>query len=269
MSQNLDHNLIFLHLPKTGGSTLHAYLERQYNLENTFTIKVVNKNELNTQEFISLNDSERKKIKLLKGHMNFGLHKYLYGESKYMTFLRKPEERIISFYYYALNSKNHRLNKTLINEQISLVDFISQLNDKDTNNGQIRYISGIDDTEQNMLEKAMENIDKHFSFIGLQEKFDESLLLLSRIYKWGTPYYKTLNKTNKPESSKQLPLDVKTLINDLNRGDNILYDYIEERINNQLKQISNLELEIKKIKLYSKVFTLSKNLKKKIYQLKK
>lgn len=268
MLRKIEHNLIFLHLPKTGGSTLHAYLERQFPIENNYTVKVINSERIDVDSFINMEDKKREKIHLLKGHMMFGLHEYLKGESKYFTYLRKPEDRLISYYYYALGRPSHGLHKKLVEEKLSLKDFLHQVADKDINNGQIRYISGIDDTEQNMLDKALENIDKHFSFVGLQEKFDESLLLLSKIYEWGTPYYKSQNVTKNRISVNELDNDTKKTIEELNKGDITLYNIIEEKINTQLEQIPNLSFELKKIRFYSKMYSKYKVVRKNLYQLK-
>jgi hypothetical protein len=268
MYNNLKHNLIFLHLPKTGGSTLHSYLERQFPIENSYTIKVINSERIDVDSFINMEEEKREKIQLLKGHMMFGLHQYLKGDSKYFTYLRKPEDRLISYYYYALGRPSHGLHNKLIKENLSLKDFLYQVEDKDINNGQIRYISGIDDTEQNMLEKALENIEKHFSFVGLQEKFDESLLLLSKLYGWGTPYYKSQNVTKNRISVSELDNDTKKTIQELNNGDIILYNTIEQKINAQLEQISNLNFELNKIKFYSNLYSKYKVVRNKIYHLK-
>lgn len=263
-----NQNLIFLHLPKTAGSTLHSFLQRHYPKESTFTIRVINNTELNTNNFLELSYEEKQKIKLLKGHMNFGLHSNMPNPSKYITFIRKPEDRIISFYYYVLNSKNHRLKASLSKKNITLKEFVTELNDKDLNNGQIRYISGIDDTEEKMLEKALDNIENHFSFVGLQEKFDESLLLLSNIYHWGIPFYKSLNKTKNRVQLNEVDIETKNLIHELNKGDNMLYETIEKKINSQLTEIDNLPIKLLQIKLYSKIFTISKNIKKRFYNIK-
>ena len=53
MDENID-NIIFFHLPKAGGTTLHRIIEKQYLPDQTFTIKVINKTELTTQLFIDL-----------------------------------------------------------------------------------------------------------------------------------------------------------------------------------------------------------------------
>src|SRR5690606_14774752 len=92
---------------------------------------------------------------------------------------------------------------------MSLYDFVTQVESIDLNNCQVRWISGIDDREEFMLEKALENIDKHFSFVGITEKYNECLILLQKKYNWSTPYYMVKNKTkNRPDVES---IDEKTI----------------------------------------------------------
>lgn len=253
MSVN-NHNLIFLHLPKNGGNTLHYILNRVYPKNKTFSIKVVDNTRLNTQDFIALSPEERANINLLKGHMLFGLHKHLIGPSKYITFLRRPESRVISFYNYVKKRPNHRLYNMITNNNMSLLDFVIAANEGDVNNAQIRWISGLPNgTETEMLEKAKQNIDQHFSFVGLQEHFDACLLLLSKQYGWGVPYYKHLNKGTHTTTAKSLDSTTKNAITERNKGDQQLYDYIEKVVLERIEQTHSLALQLKTLRLVNKL----------------
>ena len=251
----MNDKLIFQHLPKCGGSTFRRIIYRMYQSKNTFSINVINDVKLNTEDFINLSLEKRDQVHLLHGHMKFGLHKHMTGNPKYITFLRKPEERIVSYYEFVLRSPTHRLYKQIINDKMSLYDFVTKINQGDVNNGQIMFISGIEDTEELMLEKALENIETHFSFVGTVEKFNESLILLKRKYNWPIPYYRVLNKTKnrKPMES----IDNKTLeaINNLNKGDTILYNKIDAKLNELILDESFLKLELLKLSVYNKMYS--------------
>lgn len=231
----MSNNLIFLHIPKNGGVTFNSILEKQYFEDTIFSIKVIDNIKLNTDEFINLSEEERRKIRVLTGHMLFGLHKYLYGKSQYITFLRKPLNRIISFYYFVLSSPHHRLYNQVI--KMSLYDFAMNINQGDVNNAQIRMISGIDNREDIMLEKALVNIDKFFPIIGLLECFNESLILLKEYYGWHYPVYSIRNKTKNRITSNEVDSKTKNAIIELNRGDYQLYDIIEKKFYIQQKKI--------------------------------
>src|SRR5690554_2635679 len=139
MKQKQD-KILFLHIPKNGGTTFHSIIDRYYRKEDIFTIEVVNNHFMNTDEFINLSDSERKKILLLKGHFNFGFHKYLFGEYNYITFLRKPAERVLSYYNYVCSKEKHRLHQEVVGKGMSFIDFVRNIDQQDLNNAQVRLI---------------------------------------------------------------------------------------------------------------------------------
>ena len=251
----MNDNLIFLHLPKNGGTTFHSILNRMYLPKETFTIKTVIPPKTNLEVFLNMEEKERKKIKLLKGHAPFGLHKYMNGGANYVTFLRKPEERIVSFYYYVLRKANNKLFETISSNNMSLYDFVTRVKSSDVNNCQVRFISGINDKEEFMLEKALENIEKHFSFVGLTEKYNESLMLLKKKYDWPMPYYEIRNKTIDRPKLNQIDQETVNAINDLNKADNILYETIENKLNIEIQSSKYLSLDVLKLKLYNKIYS--------------
>ena len=102
-----------MHIPKTGGTTLNSLLEAQFSCESIFNIKVIDNKYYNTNDFISLPESKREKISYLSGHMSFGLHNYMVGNAQYITMLRQPVARIVSFYYHVLGNKNWNFIKLL------------------------------------------------------------------------------------------------------------------------------------------------------------
>lgn len=255
---NPNHNLIFLHLPKNGGNTLHSILERVYPKEQRFSIEVVNQNRLNTDVFKALPERERAQIKLLKGHMFFGLHPYLVGPSKYLTFLRKPEDRVRSFYHYVKQRPEHRLYDRLMEGDGSFLHFIEHIDDKDVHNGQIRWLSGLEHgSEAEMLACAKAHIEDHFSFVGLQEAYDTSLILLSQMYGWGLPYYQHRNKGTyrKPEWTDG---PIAEAIRLRNQGDLALYEYVQGQFEQLKKATPFLNLKVKQLRLANTLYGHSK-----------
>ncbi|WP_199245677.1 sulfotransferase family 2 domain-containing protein [[Phormidium] sp. ETS-05] len=201
---NTENPLIFVHIPKAAGTTLHQIIERQYPKHLTFTLDGTNP-EAAIEEFKQLPEAQRMKIKVLKGHMPFGLHEFLSGPCTYITMLRDPVERVISHYYYVLRQPNHYLHQKITSQNMTLLDYVNSGISTELNNGQAILLSGIDkrsgnllDRSDEILEKSLQNLEQ-MAVVGLLEKFDESLILLQKTFGWNNIFYVKEKVTkNKP-----------------------------------------------------------------------
>lgn len=231
-------NLIFLHIPKAAGSTLHPVLERHYSKRAYRTISVPDQ----LEAFKQMPDEERRRIRLLKGHMPFGMHTYLTGNSRYITLLRHPAERVVSHYYYVKRRPGHYLHHHL-ESGMSLAEFASAGLSGEMDNGQVRLLSGHDQDipcgacTRDLLDTAKRNIEDHFAVAGLTERFDESLVLMTIELGWNwTPYYLNRNVTQDKPVAKQIdPIALKA-IEQANPLDFELYEWASQRFQNQLDQ---------------------------------
>lgn len=140
--------IINMHIPKNGGSTFRDILFKEFNESEIFDLKIIDNAKMNKDEFINMSDNERHKIKLLSGHLEFGFHDLMPANTKYITFLRNPIDRIISLYNYVYSRPNHRLYNIV--SQNSFSDFVEAIDDYDSHNGQVRRISGIDTDGEEM-----------------------------------------------------------------------------------------------------------------------
>src|SRR6185503_6377926 len=130
-----DKTLIFCHVPKTAGTTLNRIIESQYNPLRIHSIPGA-KRIVGIERFKRLPEPRRRKIRVLKGHVEYGLHAYLPQPSTYMTMLREPVAQVISSYYYGLSSKAHPLveimnaRNTTHEEYVDLAQWANNLQTK-------------------------------------------------------------------------------------------------------------------------------------------
>lgn len=238
----MEQTLIFFHIPKSGGSTLREIIGRQYPAEAILTQDA--KKPMEAIEHLQRMSAEQKaRLAVVQGHSVLGVHDLLPKPSTYVTMLRDPVERVISFYYYILQSPEHYLFPRVAEGRMSLRDFIQNGVSKETDNFQCRLLSrdcGRADFGQcppSMLDDARDNLERYFSVVGLTERFTETLVLLGEIFGWRKRlFFRKINVTKNRARREEIPAGVLDLIRGCNQLDMALYQYACERLKTQLRE---------------------------------
>jgi len=174
----VDDSLIaFVHIPKTAGGTLANMLGRAYTRSafcdggNAFLdpAKAVNK--------ISRGPGGwerwcRDGGRVVAGHIPYGMFReHLPADTRYVSLLRDPIDRVVSHY--------HAHKRALGSLEEALEQAPPELTNLAT-----RMLSGTVSTAGPLtpsdLEGAQANL-RRFAFVGLQDRFDESVVLLQRM----------------------------------------------------------------------------------------
>lgn len=198
--------IFFMHIPKTAGTTLRQIIQQQYGEEHIFSVYIgvgaatlsahIDRLKLRlNQESNQLDSPLKPEVKLILGHVGFGLHEILGRELKYMTFLRHPVDRVISWYYHQQRVKDAKYHQE--SQYLSLRELITTLQPIPTDNHQTRYLSGdwlqqqlgqtgvsYGECDRSLLNRAKENLRQYFSVVGIQEDFDGSLALCRKVLQW-------------------------------------------------------------------------------------
>ena len=98
----MEKMLIFLHIRKAGGTTIKSIVKSNYSNNNILEFDVSGMK--NAKEFL---DADNRQLSVIQGQMPFGLHQFLPSPSVYITMLRDPIDRVISYYYYILQRPDH------------------------------------------------------------------------------------------------------------------------------------------------------------------
>src|SRR6266700_694198 len=188
-----SQTVIFLHIPKTGGSTFHKILERNFARNQILTFDG-RRHRDEIERFAKLAEPQRARYRLIKGHLFFGFHRFVPGNSTYVTFLREPVARALSFYSYARSHSDHYLYRPLTEEQLGLRTLRELGTTPELFNHQTRMIAGDQSNldrplDRSALERAKQNLQANFCFVGLTEEFAASLVLLSHTFGWSWPFY--------------------------------------------------------------------------------
>ena len=243
--------LIFVHIPKTAGSTFSSilaciYPERRYSIYDFAQIP----------DFGHMPEAERTEIDLLQGHFLYGIHQYIPRYSRYITFLRDPVERIVSLYYYLLRVPGNYLHDTLVSNNISLADFVGSRLTSEIYNFQVRLIAGADQPsvdsfpvlDESTLLQAKQRLASDFLAFGITEKFDESLVLLSRSLGWKlfsrNLFYRKQNVTHNRKRLADVSPEIIDMIHRNNQLDQQLYEYACNLFNTRMKSSFSFRAEL-------------------------
>ena len=121
MTDQTASKLVFMHLPKTGGTSLHTMLGASFEPWETCPERF---NNLTRWDQADLNG-----FRYFSGHFDWENIECLQGPKKVITMLRDPADRIISLYYY-WRAHSHKaivkdgLNGPKMAKSLDLVDFL-------------------------------------------------------------------------------------------------------------------------------------------------
>ena len=208
-----SESLIFYHIPKTAGSTLVNIIGYHYHADDVMRIFASKKLNPHAEKwadenfYVTTHEAVNNTEKLLsnvefpssffmKGHVYFKDANSLLPKAKKITFLRDPVKRVISHHNFW-----KFVNRNYPGDNMAALHLIPKGDPLQTsNNLQVYYLSSYsrDDSKislQTHLESAKRNLEEHFDFVGITEKFNESYQLLSQLMNWNSiPNIPKINK---------------------------------------------------------------------------
>ncbi len=176
--------VVFTHIPKTSGTSFRKSLvEPNVPAELIYPYP-------GARRFLA----ERRRGRVfIWGHVPYGVHFALRREVRYVTFLRDPIDRAVSFYHFAKDSdpREYVHPARADAEAHSLVDFFRL---RRYQNWQARFIAGLPyhylyprldagAFDEEVGRRAAAHLRDAYVF-GLQERFEDSLQLLERRLGW-------------------------------------------------------------------------------------
>ncbi len=250
LNQNLEEDslVIFMHVPKTAGTSLRHIVQSQFQPNNVFEFYNLKtqppKVHKGIEKYHNLSQAQKKAIKFVSGHIGFGLHEFLSRPCSYITVLRDPVERVISYYNFLLRNQN------IIVKNKTLPEFVQTFGG--VHNSMTCYLSGLTlqaqmqgldidlksrQFDRETLETAKINFQNHFKVVGFVDRFDETCLLLKKILGWNIPaFYTRKNVAKNANIAREISPETLSLIHKFNELDIQLYSYARVKFEDAIQQ---------------------------------
>lgn len=231
----MNGTIIFTHIPKTSGTSF-----RKYSIDPNFVAEEIYESKGRLALITKLN---KRRIKIIQGHIKFGIHRYIARKPIYITFFRDPIQRAISEYFFIKQSKYSTYTHPdyTLAESLPLHEFFKL---KYRDNLQTRFIAGygydkIIGNSEKLLSKAIEHLDKYYKVIGIKERFNESLCCFQNYFDWEQVTDRDYREKKTLVKSKIEALDANVLesLQQTHALDLKLYEYAMEKFEKQLSSL--------------------------------
>jgi Sulfotransferase family len=245
---------LFLHIPKTAGTTLKHIIfnqhasDQEYKAEGGWLVSGIYYHPAGLHKVSRVSVSAKVKralarddLRAVTGHFSFGIHRFLKKPCVYLTILRHPVDRILSLYYHIKKYEGTALHEKIVSRRLGVEEFVLNLSCREADNDQTRRIAGLEPEfghcSKATLRKAEHNLRRYFSVAGVTELFDETLLLMKRTLGWAHEplYLPALVNKGKPARAS-LPEETIAAIMERNKLDLKLYEFARELL---LERISS------------------------------
>lgn len=169
--------IVHLHIPKSAGTSLTAALAPNFSIDKRLSLEPPQIPELAAKPA-----GERMKIGFVFGHLQHGVGEVFPQGCIYVSALRKPGPRILSYLGYLRRRSDHPLHKTVTKGNMSFGDFLEFCNTDvgqrmEVDSGQIRRLAGMMAPksighEQAVFQQALSHAFAPNMIFGLTEHFE-------------------------------------------------------------------------------------------------
>jgi Sulfotransferase domain len=277
-AEPVDPVLALVHIPRTGGGTVSSAISKNYA-----TLKSAGNYQKGPEKTRAALENIRSKAGVWRAvgdHVPYGLYlRYLSPDTRYMTILRDPVDRVLSHYHFHAQSGRppgeggrrklrnvwaHLLNSERVERQgnegepIVIPDDLNPTLEEGFrrkiviyDNFMTRFLWGgetlFGDLPPDALERAKENIS-NFWFVGVRERLDESIILLGRKLGVGLMPYNLRHVSQKRPPLDETSAELRGLVAESNALDVELYRFARERFDAEAPAPGELDQEVQELR---------------------
>ena len=207
------HTLIFVHVPKCGGTSLHRTLELAPGLAYRHLRG-------RPEDLVGIEALDG-----IGGHQNFSatpLHR-IRNNLVYITVMRSPRARVLSFYRHVMTHAHHHLHQQVPDladmGPEEFVKALAAIDNYEIANLQTKMLTGRGDIA---VDDAIAHVEANFAIVGLLERPESYLAPLERMFPGGVSEHR-LNVSEPQSRAEASSPALDALIAETNARDEALY----------------------------------------------
>lgn len=224
----ITDQIVFMHIPKTAGTSLNETLSQSFNSDEVVRYYYHN------GSYPTLN---KMKKGFFTGHFEYGLQDAIFNSPFNISFLRNPIDRLISQInfdqnFFSSQPNGYQRQLEIFNKSVDYKEFIMETRSVYFDNAQVRAFANISnevdfgEIKLSHFQEAIRNLDK-FDYIGFQEEFEPCVRELCTILNIDPKLSKENIASNTPWINKDEIDNIydTTFLRSLNCWDELLYQY--------------------------------------------
>lgn len=244
--------IIFAHYGSTGGDSFTQCLLPHFEKHQATSYHV---GKQHRDKIKNMPADQRSQLRFIYGHWSLGLDREIEQGSVYITLLRHPVKHFISQYYWAKHAAADRAQRPeyATSSLRQWVDIQLSKADPQHTGGYITDFFSIpsypwkDDWKTKTAKApladktrvALATLEQHFGFVGITDKFEESLFALSCLMGWEKVYYwKLKSSSGLTPAVEELPAELVRDIKILTAPSIAVYTKQEKRFDQLLSDIT-------------------------------
>lgn len=228
MSSDKEPVLIFVHIPKTGGTTFNSVLETVYGdaLLNHSTTG---------DGILSWPQEKFAAYKAYTSHLRYGEHKRFGRPAHYVSIIRDPVDNFISFYNDISQQDGHWLYEDVKSHSIEeFFDYLVATDHPVLANRQCQHICNAPD-----FETARRFIEERYLLCAPLEGFDKFVDVLKRKFGWPETDYQRQNISTKKVGRDEISEEFVRSIYNRNTHDKMLHDLVSEKFADACEKLTS------------------------------
>ena len=260
--RSVDSPVLFVHIPKTAGTAMFSIAASIHGRipgivdPRIFHIPLDwNGADDDPDVVAAVRSRNASSLRYSSGHCSIRFRDHLSPDTRVITMLRDPVQRVRSAYANLRRDPNNGYHEIAIRS--TLEEILEARSLPEIDNGQVRRLAGVQPdagpTDRSHLDLAIRNIDEEITAVGFTERFDESFQIFRTELGWPRRGYMPWNVAPKKDRTSRPTSELIAMIAERNAFDIELHAHATRRFDARIAELGSVfEVELERNRRFNR-----------------